>query len=141
MEDLSNEKAPTRKILIPVGWREQELKSVIYKNSGAGNPMYVFGLFDDQNRYTTNVYAINVPGKRWALKSIMDSCGYKSIDNKYDLSEESVKSTTIGKKIMCLFEHEPNDYINRNGETVKGFQHKIVEFKECEEQEWDKDLK
>lgn len=138
-EDLSDEKAPKRKLLIPEGWRNQQIVSVVYGNSKKGNPQFVFGLLDKEKNYTTDVYAVNLPGKRWVLKSILDACGYKKVDGKYDLSEENVIKATRGKEISCYFEHEDNEWINRHGETVIEKQHRIVEFKQSEEIEWDKD--
>lgn len=139
-EDLSNEKKPTRKLLMPEGWRNQKIISVSYGTSKKGNPQFIFSMFDSEKNYTTDVYAINVSGKRWALKSIMDACGYEKVDEKYDLSEESVVKSTKDKELCCLFEHEDNEWINRDGETIQTKQHRIVDFKPVEEVAWDEKL-
>lgn len=136
-EDLSNEKKPIKKLLISEGWRNQKIASVSYGVSKKGNPQFIFGMFDSEKNYTTDLYAINVSGKRWLLKSILDCCGYEKVEDKYDLSEESVIKATKDKELCCLFEHEDNEWINKDGEAIHTMQHKIVDFKPIEEVAWD----
>jgi len=124
-EDLSNEKQPKKRRLIPEGWRKQKIVSVEGKESNNKNPMFVFGLYDEEFNYVTDYYAINVPGKRWNLKTIMDACDGQNKDGEYDLSELSIKSVTLNKEVECFFEHEENEWVNREGETINTEQHNI----------------
>ena len=53
----------------------------------------------------------------------------------------NAEKDVLDKEIAGLFLHEPNDYINREGVTVKSTQHKIVEFKKVDDAvAWDEQL-
>lgn len=124
MGSWDNEKAPNRRTLLPVGWRNFTITDCIKTVSKKGNPQFKMTLTDDITVTTTDVYAVAMPGKRWTLKCILDSVGVEKQEaDDYDYSPE-----LLGQKLSALVEHEPNDYINRQGEEVKGWQHRLVDF-------------
>lgn len=126
MGNWDNEKAPSRKVLLPEGWRNFQIESCEKTTSKSGNMMFKVGLLDEVTQTSTNVYLIAVQGKRWALKQVLDATGVeKQEEDEYDYSQD-----LLGQKVSGLIVHEPNDYINRNGEEVKAMQHKVAEFKE-----------
>ena len=137
--DMSGEKQPVRKRLLPEGWREFEIISCEPSVSKAGKEMFVFQFQDLETAYVDNIYAISIQGKRWFLKSILTACGIPAgQDGIYDWEIKDV----IGKKIQGLIEHEDNTWINREGEEVTTKQHRIVEVKSPDESEeigWDDD--
>ena len=128
-DNLDNEPKPSRKRLLPQGWRIFQLKSGKETTSKAGNPMFVFEIQDKETEYAEDIYCVSTPGKRWLLKCILSSVGIeRSTAGTYNWDIPDV----LNKDICGLVEHEPNDYINRNGDTVKTVQHRIVDFKKYE---------
>jgi hypothetical protein len=130
--DMSKEKAPKRKKLLPEGWRKFSILDCKSSTSKQGNAMFIFPIKDCETGYEEDIYAVAEEGKRWFLKSILDSIGITP-DKKgvYDWEIGQL----INKEFMGLVEHEPNEFINRDGETIKTTQHKIVEAKSVEEVE------
>ena len=79
-----------------------------------------------ETSYEDTWYAVGEPKKRWFLKQILSACGIKAgEDGVYDWEIKDV----LNKNIEGLVIHEENEYINRNGETIKGKQHKISDVK------------
>lgn len=125
MSSWENEQPPKDTRLLPEGWRGFEIVTGDDKPSKAGNPMYILGLKDEETGIVANVYAIRTPGKRWVLKTILEALGIeKQEDDNYNYLPE-----IMNKKIMGEVVHEPNEYINRQGETVNSTQHRINAFR------------
>jgi len=135
--DMSAEKAPSRKKLLQEGTREFEILSAREQKSKSGNNMIVFNIKDIQTGYTEDIYAVAEPKKRWFLKQILEAVGCPAVDGIYKVELPDL----IGKKFAGTVEHEENEYINRDGVTVKGKQHKIVDVNSTTELEWDRDIK
>lgn len=125
--NMSNERQPRH--IFTEGDHNFEVMNIINKMSKANNEMYVVSLQEINTTQTEEVYMVATEGKRWLLKSFLDACGItpdKDCNNDYVWEE----SDCIGKLITATFIHEPNEYINRIGETVKTVQHKIIKIKE-----------
>ena len=131
--DMSEEKQPKR--LLSEGWKRFCIMNVKDKNedgsdvlSKGGNKMILVTVQEESTKYSEIIYFVAEPKKRWFLKNLLDAIGItpdKSVDNQYVWEPQNL----VGVEIQGLVQHEPNEYINRAGETVKGTQHKIVEFK------------
>jgi hypothetical protein len=131
-DNYSNEKAPKKKKLLPEGWRKFTILGCKPTTSKGGNPMYVFSIQDCETGYEEDIYAVNVEGKRWFLKMMLEALGI--VADKKGVTDWD-PSQLVNKEFMGLVEHEPNEYINRDGETVKTTQHRITEVKSFEEVE------
>jgi hypothetical protein len=132
--DMSNEKEPIVRKLLPEGIREFQIVSCEEKTSKAGNQMFVVGLMDKETKYTTEVYLIATPGKRWALKQLLSACQCSGAeDGKYNWS----KSDILEKWISAEVTHEDNKFINREGVEVESKQHRIGNFNVSNTTEWD----
>lgn len=133
--DMSNEKKPVVKKLLPEGWRKFSIKSAEAKVSKQGNDMFVVNICDIETGYTEDIYLVATPGKRWLLKELLASCGInRGSDDKYSWDIPDI----LNKEIAGLVEHEPNEYINRSGETVKTTIHRINSFDLVNNQiQWD----
>lgn len=128
--NMSEEKKPTTKMLLPEGWRKFKIVGVEERVSKAGNQMFVITAKDEETGYDDTWFAIAEPKKRWFLKSILAACGCKaSEDGVYDWDIKDI----LQKNVLGLSVHEDNEYINREGETVKTKQHKIVDIQETEQ--------
>lgn len=133
--DMSQEKTPTTRKLLPEGEREFQVSFIEEQVSKSGNKMFKVGLTDKETGYLTDVYLVAEPGKRWALKQLLTACGCEAgQDGVYNWDTHDV----IDKHISATVEHEDNEFINRNGETIKTKQHRIVNFDVSKETEWDK---
>jgi hypothetical protein len=131
-QNMKDEKAPRRKKLLSEGWRRFTIVDCKETKSKGGNDMFVFTIVDCETSYQEDIYAVNVEGKRWFLKTILSACGIEEDkDGNFDWDIPQL----INKEFMGLVEHEPNEYINRSGETVKETQHRITEVKSVEEVE------
>lgn len=143
--DMSQEKKPNIKRLLPEGRRDFEIVGCEEKTSKSGNIMFVFECKDIETGYIDTWYAVAEQGKRWFLKSILSACGCEA--GKDGVYEWDI-SDVIGKNISGLVIHEDNEYINREGEKVKRKQHKIqdvsdlkiTESKPKKEVAWDEDM-
>lgn len=136
--DMTEEQKPTRKKLLPEGWRPCTIIGCSdEKLSKQQNKQYIIRIKDDETGYEDNFYAVSEPKKRWALKNLFDACSIPHQNGVYKF-DKPLKETIVGKKVDALYEHEENSYINRENIRVEGKQHRISEFRE---QEWDKDMK
>lgn len=131
--DMTSEKAPTRRKLLPEGERGFEVVSCEPSISKSGNDMFIVELKDIETQYVDKVYLVATQGKRWMLKQLLTACGVPAgKDGVYDWSASDI----IGKEVNGEVEHEDNEYIDRQGNTVKNKQHRIVSFTA---REWDAD--
>jgi len=135
--DMKDEHKPNIKQLLPEGWRKFKIVGCEERTSKAGNLMFVITAQDLITGYEDTWYAIAEQGKRWFLKSILAAC-------KCPASEDGVYSWDVkdimNKNIEGLVIHEDNEWINRDGETIKGKQHRITDIKETTQDEikaWD----
>lgn len=132
--DMKDEQAPSRRRLLPEGNRKFVIEGCEPSVSKSGNDMFIVSLKDIETNYIDKVYLVATPKKRWALKNLLDSCDIGAAkDGVYSWEPKNI----LGKEIIGTVEHEDNEYINRNGETVKTKQHRISEFSKPEEIAWD----
>lgn len=125
-DNMNQEQAPKRKTILDQGWRVFNFKQGKEMTSKAGNSMFMMIIKDKLTDYTEDIYLVRTPGKRWTLKCVLDSFDIKrESDGTYIYDLEDL----LNKDILGLVVHEPNEYINREGVTVKTTQHKIVDFK------------
>jgi len=130
--NMKDEKEPKRRRLLSEGWRLFTILDCREDISKSGNDMFIFTIKDIKTDYEEDVYAVAVKGKRWFLKSILTAVGCSAgEDGIYDWDIPQV----INKEFMGLVEHEPNEYINRDNETVKTTQHRIVRIKQTSTEE------
>lgn len=135
--DMSEEKKVSKKLLLPVGWRASKIigcsEEVVSKK---GNKQFILRFKDKETGYEEDVYAVSEPKKRWFLKEILDACDIKHENGVYKF-EPPLNKNLIGKYVDVLIEHEDNEWINRNGETIKNKQHRISEVRSPELVAWD----
>ena len=125
--DMREEKKPSTKILLPEGWRDLDIIGCTDEvKSKQGNRQYIINIKDVETGYEENIYAVSEPKKRWFLKLILDACGVEHKEGVY-VFEPPLSKHLIGNRIKGLFKHEDNEWINRDGETIKTKQHKIIE--------------
>jgi hypothetical protein len=135
--DMSEEKKPSVKILLPQGWRQFKIVGCEEKTSKAGNLMFVLSAQDKETGYIDTWYAIAEAKKRWFLKSILVACGCKAgQDGVYDWEISDI----MNKNVLGFVVHEDNEYINRDGETVKTKQHKVSDIMEAQQDEPKKEM-
>ena len=124
---MNDEKRPNVKKLLPEGWRLFEIVGAVESTSKSGNQMFIITAKDVETGYEDTWYAVAEPKKRWFLKTILAACGCAaSEDGVYDWELSDI----LNKSISGLVEHEDNEWINRDGETVTNKQHKVVEVQE-----------
>ena len=125
--NMSNEPKPKVKKLLDKGWRTFLIVAGKESISKAGNPMIIFTIRDKETGYEEEIYPIATEGKRWFLKSILSAVGCKGgEDGFYNWEIDDV----INHEFLGLVEHEPNEWINREGKTIYSTQHKITDAKE-----------
>lgn len=127
---MENEKRPNVKKLLPEGLRKFKVNSCEAKLSKSGNEMFVINIIDVETSSSDNVYLVATQGKRWLLKEFLSACGIvPDSEGNYNWDINDV----IGKEVSGLVEHEPNEYINRNGDTVKTTVHRINKFEQVKD--------
>lgn len=129
--DMSEEKEPKVKQVLPEGWRKIKITDIRKETSKAGNEMFIFEFTDTENQYSEDFYAVATKGKRWNLKSILSACGISADSNgEYKWG----KADVLDKEIKAFNQPEDNEYINRNGDTVQTKQNRFTKF---EQVAWD----
>lgn len=127
--DMGNEQKPKRKVLFKEGWRRFLIVGCSDEvKSKSGNKQYIVSIKDTEAGQEDSLYAVSEPKKRWMLKEILNACNIKNENGIYQF-EPPLSENLIGKTIMGFVEHEPNEFINRKGETIKTIQHKIFDIK------------
>ena len=124
---MNGETAPKKKVLLPIGWRRFKIDTIEEMTSKSGNPMFKFTLFDLETLSSHDVYAVSTEGKRWFLKMLLAACNVAAAaDGVYDWDTSDVLNQIVQGRI----EHEPNDWVDRNGVQRTEQQSKIVEIRE-----------
>lgn len=122
--DMSQE--TQKKQILPEGWREFEITDCEEQTSKQGNMMFKFTVIDTELEQEEEIYAIAVPKKRWFLKQILGACGVEAAqDGKYKWDITDV----LNKTIQARIEHESQEWINRDNETVISKRAKFREVK------------
>lgn len=122
--NMDDERGP--KDLLAQGWRPLEIMSLTKQTSKKGNEMYVAVVQDIETNKSNEVFMVTTPGKRWLLKSLLEAKGIgKAEDGQYHWKPLDL----VGDVVLGLVEHEPNDWIDREGNERKGFQSKVTRFK------------
>ncbi len=120
--DMSSESQ--KKKLLPEGWREFKIMDGEEQTSKAGNPMFKFIFRDIETQQDEEVYAVAVKGKRWFLKQILVACGIpETQEGVFDWDIDNL----LDKDVVGLVSHSQEEWINREGNTVKTTKHKITE--------------
>ena len=123
---MNGEVAPKKKVLLPIGWRRFKIESAEEMTSKSGNPMFKFSLCDLETLSFHDVYAVSTEGKRWFLKMLLAVCNVAAAaDGVYDWDTSDVLDQIVQGRV----EHEPNDWVDRNGVQRTEQQSKIVEIR------------
>ena len=127
--DMDMTKETEKKQLLPEGWREFEIINCVEEISKAGNMMFKFTIVDTELKQEEEIYAIAIPKKRWFLKQILTACGVEAGKKgiyKWDIPD------VLNKSIMARVEHEDQEWINRNNQSVVSKRARIREVKSME---------
>ena len=128
--DMNNEQRPKIKKLLDAGWRKFKIISGREQISKQRNEMIVLEVEDVKTGYREDWYCVSVKGRRWFLKSILSACGISAgQDGVYEWYMHDI----YDKEVAGLVVHEPNEYINRDGNTVKTTQHRVQEVKKVDD--------
>lgn len=117
-------------ILLPEGWNVHVVSGIEQATSKtSGNPMFILTIEEPNSGSVDTVYMTDVKGKRWLLKQFLTACGVKeNADGKVEWCEEDV----IGCSVEAKNVPEPNEYVNKAGETIKEMRNKINGFRKAE---------
>ena len=131
-DDMSEEKAPSK--LLPEGWRALKVVSMEETESKAGNLMFVTQVQDMETKDEQTIYLVAVKGKRWMLKSLLESIGVdKDNDGNFVWDVEDVIGRLASGKVV----HEEESWIDRQGNDRTSLKSRIVEFTEETGKAWD----
>jgi len=132
--DMTEEKPPKRiRKIIPEGWRVQKIIEGRTQKSKQGNEMIVLEFEDKEKGIVNDEYFVTEKGKRWKLKNLLQCLGIGGEDGNYAFNMKDI----LNKEVVALSEHEPNDYINRDGDKVETTQHVLNNFKSIKQAEED----
>ena len=114
-------------VMLPEGWRKFEIIDIKEDTSSKGNEMFVITVMDvELQQIPDDIYAIATPKKRWFLKQILTACGVAAgSDGNYNWDIDDI----MGKFILGKVDHVDNEFVNREGETVKNKKTKINQVK------------
>jgi len=121
-----NMNGESERVLINEGWHDFQVAQIEEQISKAGNMMFKVTLKLLTEHGSTDVYCIAEEGKRWMLKLLLEACGITGDENgNYEWDISNVKDSMVQAKIK----HEPNEWIDRNGNAQTSMQSRVVEFK------------
>jgi len=121
--NMKNERKPSK--LIPAGEREFKVIVMEEKKSKAGNMMFVTTIEDNETKGTMDVYLIAEEGKRWMLKNLLSCVNVSAAKDgvyKFDIKD------VVGQRVRAIIEHVEEEWINREGQTIKSPKAKLLEF-------------
>lgn len=122
-DDMSQEKKPAG--LLPEGERLVRVTEMIASVSKGGNKMFTTTIEDIKTKKTMQVWLLNEPKKRWMLKSLLNACNVAGgKDGVYEWNTLDV----IGKTVVAMVEHYKEDWINKEGVTVKLDKARVSDF-------------
>lgn len=122
-DEMESERGPQK--LLPAGDRVLKVVDMVPEVSKAGNDMFVTMLEDVESGDKKTVWLVSVKGKRWLLKTLLESCGIRRADDgnwNWDFPD------VIGKKVVGQVEHFDDTYIDRNGNPVNAKKDRITVF-------------
>ncbi len=129
-DDMSQEKKPAG--LLPEGERLVRVTEMIASVSKGGNKMFTTTIEDIKTKKTMTVWLVNEPKKRWMLKSLLNACNVAGgQDGVYEWNTLDV----IGKTVVAMVEHYKEDWINKEGVTVKLDKAKVTDFLNAPQQQ------
>jgi hypothetical protein len=121
--NMSEERRPPS--ILQEGARLVRITEMILSTSKAGNEMYITTIEDTKTHKSMQVWLVATPKKRWMLKSLLAACEVPaSEDGVYSFETKDI----IGKSIIAMIEHVEEEWVNREGETVKTPKAKVTEF-------------
>ena len=124
-DDMSQEKRPNIKKVLPEGWLNMTVESCEPSVSKAGNQMMIVELYNKEASYSEKIYLVAEQGKRWMLKKLLTACSIEAgKDGVYDWNTEDI----VGKEIKALNEPEDNTWINREGNEITTKQNRFTDF-------------
>lgn len=122
-DDMSQEHKPSS--IFPAGNRSIRVLEMMETTSKAGNRMFQTVIEDIKTKSTMTIFLVAEPKKRWMLKSLLTACQLPAgEDGVYNWDVTDV----IGKSMLANVEHYQEDWINREGVTVKSNKAKVTEF-------------
>lgn len=94
--DMSKEDMP--KDVIAEGWYEVQVTNGNHTFSSSGNEMFVWSLYFPELDFTMKVYTVNIKGKRWLMKQLMETVVEKDENGHFIFeSEETWRENFIQK--------------------------------------------
>ena len=124
-DDMSQEKRPNIKRVLPEGWLKMKIESCEPSISKSGNQMMIIELIEAKTGSVEKIYLVAEQGKRWQLKKLLIACGIEAgKDGVYDWDTQDI----IGKEIQALNEPEDNTWINRDGHEITTKQNRFIDF-------------
>jgi hypothetical protein len=121
--NMSEERRPPS--ILQEGARLVRITEMIFGTSKNGNEMYTVTIEDTKTHKSMQVWLVATPKKRWMLKSLLSACEIPaSQDGVYSFETKDI----IGKSIIAMIEHVEEEWVNREGETVKTPKAKVTEF-------------
>jgi len=124
-DDMSQEKRPNIKRVLPEGWLKMKIESCEPSISKSGNQMMIIELIEAKTGSVEKIYLVAEQGKRWQLKKLLIACGIEAgKDGVYDWDTQDI----IGKEIQALNEPEDNTWINRDGNEITTKQNRFIDF-------------
>lgn len=122
-DNMKDERKPSS--LFPAGERIIRVLEMIETKSKAGNRMFQTVIEDVKTHATMTIFLVAEPKKRWMLKSLLTACQLPAgEDGVYNWDTTDV----IGKTVVAMVEHYPEDWINREGNKVTSDKAKVTDF-------------
>lgn len=118
-------------VLMPEGWNTVLVVDVTIETSKQGNEMWVIVTEHPETGSVDKTYAVTNKKTGWVFSSFLKACGYKR--NAQGIYENVEPINCIEISVDAQNKPEPNEFINRDGETVKEMRNKFVLFRKASE--------
>jgi hypothetical protein len=117
------------RVLLDEGWHLFLVANMEARQSKSGNEMFVATLDHPDSGASEDVYLITAKGKRWKLKGFLKACGIQEdAQGVYKFEPSDI----IGKSVEAYNKPEPNEYVNREGETIKEMCNNLTKFQKTD---------
>ena len=122
-DDMSSEKKPSS--TLPAGDRLVTITRMEDKVSKAGNSMFLVNLKDYETGDSMDIFLVREKGKRWFLKGFLAALGVVANEAGEFVYDPDL---LVGRGVIAKVEHYEEDWINREGNSVKLNKARVVEF-------------
>lgn len=118
-------------MLIADGWNTVSVVDISVETSKQGNNMWVITTEHPESGSVDKTYAVTKKPNCWVFDSFLKACGYKR--NAQGIFTGVEVGNCLGMSVQAQNKAESNEFVTRDGETIKEMRNKFILFRAATE--------